>query len=223
LASKRNCAEKEKIVDMKIGIAIIIFIVTNLILCSCTTNGNNFYENICNNKHISYDTSHIDLQNGVKENDEYLGLRNMQSKSDTFILRVEYYDSMLNVLEFTHYKDYEQCTVYKFPLEKSRNGTILFDKTKNKLSDYASSYKLDPRRNEISIQLKKNSILEQPSSFNIPNYPTFEYSSHVYIQYSNHCLYNIIVFENSYEMSSKFHEAKSIVNFLEFLKKRFNF
>ncbi len=173
---------------------------------------------------FSIDSTTKKMNFATIENDKYLGFDTLNAQSDTFRLRVEYYKKyQVLFFEFAICNSFISFKKYTFAISQDREGRILFDRQRENNENY--SVKFDPqKKGKDFIQvLKENKILEIPDCSDIRGYPIDEESKEVFIEYSNKCRYKIIHYNNPHLYSDKFEEANNVANFMNYLKKEFEY
>lgn len=204
---------------------ILTVLGITLIIISCNSNDvqNNYFSRICSDSlGFKIDTTRKSSTYYTIGTNDYLALKRISIPSDTFFFRIEVTrDTVLKIFEYSFYKSKETYKIYSFPL--GHRNIILFDKQKDDLKNFTKYYSPSTKSQSFIAQVEANHILELQESYDIQGYPKDEYSKTFLIEYSNKCKYNILVFDNPYQNSRNFKQAKYLVNFLEYLKKEFNF
>jgi len=208
----------------KSSLVIIICIFNK----SCNTKENNFeYLNIVCSQNAAFSIDSITIKQSFStiENDNYLTIRPINKSSDTFSLTIESYPkNQLKIFEFTNHNHKSSFKIYTFPLVPKKIGNILFDKTKDDLKNYTRSFESNKKVKAFVSVLERNHILELPDCSKIQNYPIDEtLSSPVWIEYSNKCIYKMIMYNDPFTLNKIFKEAKAISNLLEYLKSEFDY
>jgi hypothetical protein len=204
----------------------LIIIISFLFFCSCKEDKQFLYfDKICNDSLLNkVDSSRKKASYPIKANNEYLALKDIDVKSDTFFLRIEYApDSVNRLFEFTYYKSQTTYKIYNFPIEYSGKGKIKFDNKKDKLIDYTTVFTSKEKDERFMIELEKSDLISLSHSVDIKDYPDNDYSHYYEVQFSNKCWYNFYYFGGAFENSTKFIEAKKFADFLTYLKRDFNF
>lgn len=203
-------------------------IVVFLFVSACINNEeetNKYIDNLCNSQlGFKVDTPTLGfLSYAIISNNEYLAIRPINFSSDTFVLRIESASKgKLNIFEYSYDKHKSFFKIYRFPMNE-KSGKILFDREKDSKEKYVTVYDSKIKGAEFLALLEKNEILELPSCEKIPGYPTEIINTSVTIYYSSKCKYKMILYNNPYAFSGKFKEAKSLVNFLGYLKQEFDY
>lgn len=202
-------------------ILIIIIFVFNS--CHDDYIKSNYFDKICiNSKGFVVDSSRESWSHYTISNNDYLTLKRISTPSDTFFFRIESsIDTTLQIFEYSFYDGRSLFKIYKFPLRGDRK--ILFDNKRDTLKNFETIFNPFKKGRDFIAQLESNNILELPNSFNITGYPKDEYATSFLIEYSNKCRYSVFNFDNPYQNSKKFKQAKSLTNFLDYLKQEFNF
>ena len=206
------------------ALILLIFICTSL--CSCNKFNESSYLNKGCKTISEFKTDSITntWTNAFIENNKYLTLYNFNVPSDTFFLRIETSirkKREVKIFEYSFYNSKSSFKIYRFPFEKS--GKILFDKEKDNLKNYKTTFDSNEIGKSFTAQLKQNRILELPSPKEIPDYPDEDGYSGVLISYSNKCKFKIVFYNDPESFSKYFKEAQSVVNFLAYLKQEFKF
>lgn len=193
---------------------------------ACKTPIDDSYINkTCDNlQGVKIDTSINSLSYVTSLSDQYLGMKPLIIPSDTFILRIRHEtDSSVKLLEFKDYNNQYSIVVYQIPIDQE-SEQIVFNKSKDNITNYETRYDQISKGNKFIQQLKKNNLLILPSFRDIPGYPIYEHTTPTYIfEYSRFNCYKVFWYRNPYANRNRFKEAESVANFLDFLKKEFNF
>ncbi len=204
----------------------LVVIISILFFCSCKEDNQFLYfDKICNANLLNKsDSFRKKASHPIKANNEYLSLKDIDTKSDTFFFRIEYTpDSVVRIFEFTCYKSRTTYKMYNFPIEYSGYGKIKFDNKKDKLIDFTREFNSKDKDKKFIEEFKKSNLINLSSSANIKGYPDNDYRDYYEVQFSTNCDYNFYTFGGAFENSSKFIEAKRFAGFLTYLKKEFDF
>lgn len=198
-------------------------------ITSCNNNSvrNNYFDKICTDSSVfKVDSAKGTLSRYTIETNKYLNLRRITTPSDTFFLRVEYnVDTVDRIFEYSYYDSKESFKLYSFPMDHDTPHEILFDKEKDDATKFVRVFDPAKKGKEFKLQLEKNDILNLPSCFILPGYPDYieAYKKDIIVEYSYKCKYGIYAYTNVHDNAEKFKEAKSLVNFLDYLKHEFDF
>ncbi len=206
------------------SLLVVMFILIASNSCNDKSSKADYLNSLCTTSHNSKSDSVREYwATYLKGLHDYIGIKNISNPTDTFFFRIEYRDNKFyKIFEYSLFNLIPSHKIYVFPIEEDRSGTVLFDKNKDDLKYYSKSINAS-KDVDFFISLKDNKILELPSSEQIKGYPASDYS-HVYlIEYSYRCKYSALLFKNPYENSNKFKQAKSLSNFLNFLKAEYKF
>jgi len=200
----------------------LIILIIVLLFNSCKDAiGPDYFDRICEeNSRFKVDSSRVSYV--TEANHEYLSIRSIAIPSDTFFIRIEYStDTTLKLFEYSFYKSRTSYKIYTFPVD-NYDGRILFDKAKDTLTSFVQNIDLSGIDESFIRQLEEKNICKLPSSSSLKSYPE-DWDRSYMIEYSNKCKYSIVLFTDPFQNSKKFKEAKNLVDFLEYLKKEFNF
>lgn len=202
----------------------ILAAVIYMYSCNSGKVSTNYFDKICLKKDsFKIDTSRGSYSSSTIINDNLLNIKPISVPSDTFFFRVQStYDTTLQIFEYSFYNSKSTYKIYKFKVNY-KSGKILFNKDNDDIRKFETVFDPKKKGNDFIAQLESNNILDLPDSHNIPNYPYGYGQTAFLIEYSNKCRYNIFIYNNPYQYSKKFREAKALINFLDYLKKEFCF
>jgi|GEM_PF-6989153 len=205
---------------------LLIQIFTAILIGSSCNDSRHYFDKICDgNTAFKFDSTRRSPSHANFENNKYLTIRQIGIPSDTFYLRIEggSTGNNLKIFEYSFYKDEESFKIYEFQIRP--DGYIDFDKGKDKLKDFETIFDPTAKGKHFIEELEKNQILRLPNSEEIPNYPPVdEMSSPIIIEYSNQCRYNIVWFYDiNRPQAKKIKEARTLSNFLTYLKNEFGY
>jgi len=207
----------------KVSIAIC-FILFLLLSCTNQDKQNNYLNIYCNkSSKFTIDSAGDSAGHFATQGDvDFLALKRIDKPSDTFSFRCTYgKGNEVRIFEYFNINSVSFFRIYKYPTEI--RGKYLFDKLYPDSNRYIINFNsLTKGKNFLSV-LETNKILELPDCQKIPVYADVEWYRSVSIEYSNKCIYRSYVYFDPYNYVNRFKEAKLLVNFLDYLKKEFDF
>ena len=191
---------------------------------SCDNINDNYFNKICKGpKMVSLDSTNHFAKNAISS-DTFRSLRPLNILSDTFFLRIEHsVDTTEYIFEYSFYNMEQSFKVYRFQFRR-HSREILFDKSKDNLKNFTTDYNSSKIGHSFISALEKNDILDLPDCNSIPGYYMDEIFGDYYdIQYSNKCMYHFLAYGDPYKNSKNIKIAKNLTNFLDYLKREFDF
>lgn len=205
---------------------ILLLLLIILINFSCSIENSNYLKTLCANNTSS--NFIIDTPKGfyyfrTMINEDFLTLKRINKSSDTFRLRIQYYrNSETRIFDFSWFKKNLNFRIVHVPIDTITHE-ILFDKQKENLRNNWKDFDVNKFGREFLREMQQNNILDLPDCQNIKNYPLEVSYNSVIVQYSCKCKYRMMYYNNASKESERFKEAKLLINFLNYLKKEFNY
>jgi hypothetical protein len=206
---------------MNLKVSILFLFFASIISCNYKKK---FYDNLCiGNEKVNVDTVSRTMTLYTLLNSRYLNLHPLSVPTDTFFVRIEYsIRDSLKIFQYSLFNNEEKFKIYKFPVLE-RSGIILFDKNKDNIDKFTTSYSSRLYGKGFFNEFMKSKIFEMPNLQHDKSYLISAIPKSHLFEFSCKCKYGLVQYDDLKNNVDKVSGVKNILDFLEYLNKEFGF